>query len=450
MRLCQTGVDFSTVQRCARPTVRGEGSYLVRNLGFGLLMVTVVFGSLLTFIYPSAEASNPGEPILVGERAIVINASTGAILYEKNANERAAPASLTKLFTGLFAIENTPLQRRMAVAKDDLVGEASAGLEPGENLSFETLLHGLMLASGNDAAMTIARNVGASESPSELNGVTSFMDDANQRLAELGLTNTRLVNPHGLDAEGHYSSAYDIAAITMLGLQTEPDFLAAISSPGYINEGHQFTQTNQLLGNYPGAIGGKTGITDDAGYSLMGIAQRDGQTIISVVMGSTPDAWYTDVMTLFDHGFAILAVPGYAESQPVITLADPQPMPAASQQSIMPQTLALHAAGVDAASVRSVAAAGDTSWDIWRWPLGAALAMIVALVCAVQTRALIELQKRPRGRGRRPRAARTRPYFAPQSRQPSSGETQPFATIGAWDYSRSSSGHTVWSGSVGD
>lgn len=422
----------------------------MRNLGIGLLIVTLIFGSLLTLTFPSAEASSPGEPAIAGESAIVINANTGVVLYEKNANERAAPASLTKLFTGLFAIENTPLQRRMSVVKDDLVGEASAGLEPGEDLSFETLLHGLMLASGNDAAMAIARNVGASESPSELNGVTSFIHDANGRLKSLGLQDTQLVNPHGLDADGHYSSARDVAAITMLGLQTEPEFLAAISSPGYINEGHQFTQTNQLTANYPGAIGGKIGITDAAGYCLMGIAHRDGQTIVSVVMGSTPDAWYTDVMTLFDHGFATLAVPGHAEGRSVITLANPQPVAALASQPAIAQTLALHATGAGVASVRSVSAAGDTPWHIWRWPLGATLAMIVVLVCAVQTRSLIELQKRPRRRGRRPGVARPQPRRAPASTRQPSGETQPFTTINAWDYSRSASRHTVWSGSIGD
>ncbi|CAN5209066.1 hypothetical protein BH23CHL1_BH23CHL1_21230 [soil metagenome] len=422
----------------------------MRNLAIGLLIVTLIFGSLLTLTFPSAEASSPGEPAIAGKRAIVINASTGVILYEKNANERAAPASLTKLFTGVFAIENTPLQRRMAVVKDDLVGEASAGLETGEDLSFETLLHGLMLASGNDAAMAIARNVGASESPSELNGVTSFINDANERLQSLGLHDTHLVNPHGLDTEGHYSSARDIAAITMLGLQTEPEFLAAISSPGYIGAGHHFVQTNQLPVNYPGAIGGKTGITDDAGYCLMGIAHRDGQTIISVVMGSTPNAWYADVMTLFDHGFATLAVPGHAEDRPIITLASYQPVAMMASQHPVAQTATLHEIGGDAASVRSISAAGNTPWQAWRWPLGATLAMVVVMVCAIQTRSLIELQKRPRRRGRRPGVARPQPRYAPASSQQPSGETQPFATIGAWDYSRSSSGHTVWSGSAGD
>ncbi len=426
----------------------------MRILGFGLLIVSLVLGSLLAFAYPDADASSLDAPTLVGERAIVIDANTGAILYEQNANERAAPASLTKLFTSFFAIQSTPLQRRMSVVKDDLVGEASAGLEAGETLSFETLLHGLMLASGNDSAMTIARNVGVSESPSELDGVSSFVEHANTQLARLGFHDTHLVNPHGLDAAGHYSTARDVAAITMLALQTEPEFLNTISSPGYIGEGHQFTQTNQLIGNYPGAIGGKTGITDAAGYSLMGIAHRNGQTLVAVVMGSTPDAWYTDVMSLFDRGFAALAVPGYAETQPKITIAGPQPLAATASAPVSVQGLALHAAGSDGASVRSISATNDTAWQTWRWPLGAVLAMSVVLVCAVQTRALIELHKRPRGRGRRPRVARTHAAYQHATRQSAHVETQPFTTVGSWDRGHSSAEApfrpTAWSGSIGD
>lgn len=418
----------------------------MRNLGIGLLIVAVVFGTLLGIAYPHVEASTPPQPAIVGERAIVIDATSGTILHEKNAHERAAPASLTKLFTGFFAIENSPLQRRMTVVKDDLVGEASAGLGAGEDLSFETLLHGLMLASGNDSAMTIARNVGASESPSELNGVTSFMDDANERLAGLGLYDTHLVNPHGLDDEGHYTSARDVAAITMLALQTEPEFLAAISSPGYSAEGYHFLQRNQLIDAYPGAVGGKTGITDAAGFCLMGIAHRNGQTIVSVIMGSTADAWYSDVMTLFDHGFATLAVPGYSEGRPVITLTHPQPLGATVAGPPVERLLALQPAGANAASVRSITSGSDTAWQTWRWPVGATLGMVVVLVGAVQARAFNELQKRPLRRGVRPRPAQPRASRMPQPRPSLPSETQPFATIGSWDYSRPSSGHAVWSG----
>lgn len=419
----------------------------MRSFGICVLIISLVIGSCLSASRPAIAAAPPAEPPIVAERAITIDAETGAILFDRNASQRAAPASLTKLFTALFAIESTPLQRRMSISMEDLVGEASAGLGPGENVSFETLLYGLLLASGNDSAMTIARNVGESQSPSELNGVTSFVKYANERIAELGLGDTHLVNPHGLDAQGHYSSAHDIAAIAMHALQTEPAFLAAISSPGYIADGHHFAQTNQLLGNYPGAIGGKTGITDEAGFCLMGIAHRDGRTIVSVIMGSTPEAWYSDVMTLFDHGFATLAVPGLASLKPSITIAGVEPIPATVDRSAVTQNLRFQPASDGTLSVRSASSTNASSWPLWRWPLGATLAMFVVLVCAVQTRALIELQNRPLAGRRRPRPVQSLPKQASHRRRQHS-VTQPFTTIGNWD--RSSSSYPVWSGSIGD
>lgn len=422
----------------------------MRNIGICLLVVTVALATLLTASGQANAVATGAEPAIVAERAIAINAGTGAILFERNATERAAPASLTKLFTALVAIESSPLQRRMSVAKDDLVGEASAGLQAGENLSFETLLHGLMLASGNDAAMAVARNVGESQSPSELDGVTSFINAANQRIADLGLRDTNLVNPHGLDAGGHYSSARDIAAITMHGLRSEPEFLSAISSPGYIAEGHHFVQNNQLIGNYPGAAGGKTGITDDAGFCLMGIAHRDGRTVITVVLGSTPEAWYSDAMALFDHAFATPAAPGLTASKPGITLADAETIVSPVQRQTTVSQLQIQPAGLDASSVRSASWSSATPWRLWRWPVGATLAILVVFVCAVQARALAELQKRPLARGRRPRVARPQASHAKVARYRSPAETQPFTTIGAWNYARRTSGHTVWSGSAGD
>lgn len=419
----------------------------MRKFGIGLAVLTLIFGSFLAVASKRVEANAAVTPSVVGERAIVIDADTGTILFERNADERAAPASLTKLFTALFAIQDTPLQRRMSVAKDDLVGEASAGLRPGENLSFETLLHGLMLASGNDSAMTIARNVGSSQSPSELEGVSSFIEEANDRIAELGLRNTNLVNPHGLDEPGHYSSASDIAALTMYALKTEPDFLAAISSPGYIAEGHHFPQTNRLMELYPGAIGGKTGITDAAGFSLMGIAHRDGRTLISVVMGSTPEAWYTDVMTLFDVGFATLATPGATSGSRVIELASAESMNAPVSQPVASGNFQTYADGMNVASVRTISNAEATSWTVWRWPVGATLAMLVVLVCAVQTRACIALRKRPLAGTWRPRSMRTVPHRADHTGH-RHHETQPFATVGSWE--PSASNYPVWSGSLGD
>lgn len=407
---------------------------------FGSRSCVVIVAVLLalTLWTPDAGATTGDEPAHVGANAIVIDAGSGAVLYEHNATDQVASASLTKIFTSYFAIADTPMQRRMVVEKNDLVGEASAGLNAGDDLSFETLLHGLMLASGNDAAMTIARNVGTSRSPAGLNGVQSFMTYANEQIQRMGLHNTHLVNPHGLDADGHYSSARDIATLTLHALRAEPDFLRVVSSPGYSGEGLEFDQRNQLIGNYPGAIGGKTGITDDAGYCLMGIANRDGRTIISVILGSTADAWYTDVMALLDYGFATPVTTG----QPTVKMnADPVVTTMAAAPAV--QGLTLQTAGDDVASVRPATQPTANSWEFLRWPIGASLAMLVGFVCTVQTRALIALRKRPSARARR-RAARRQP--APvQTATPEFHETLEFPAQSTWERPASS-----WSVSVGD
>jgi serine-type D-Ala-D-Ala carboxypeptidase (penicillin-binding protein 5/6) len=411
----------------------------MRRICIGSLIVVVVVSIQFAAVQPAAWATTEEAPVIEGRSAIVLDADTGAILYEHQSRQRLAPASLTKIFTAYFAIEATPPQRRMAVVKDDLVGEASAGLNAGDNLSFETLLHGLMLASGNDAAMTIARNVGTTHSPSALDGVASFTSHMNARIESLGLKDTHLTNPHGLDAARHYSSAHDIAAMTMLALQTEPEFLKAISAPGYAGEGYQFDQRNQIIGNYPGGLGGKTGITDDAGFCLMTVAHRDGRTIISVVLGSTQESWYRDSMALLDAGFG---APSAADTS-VVTLSSTEQ---ASFLSTMPasiQGLAVYTVS-DSISVQTALTASAGSWHVMRWPISTLLAMIVAFVVAIQMRALAELQKRPRAAGMRPRTARV-PHQPQVQHRPVMDETQPFSTIRNWERSA-----TSWTGSAGD
>lgn len=415
-----------------------KGCSLVWIPGSRSCVAFVAFLLAITVMSPTASANSPDGPAHVGTNAIVIDAGSGAILYEHNATERVAPASLTKIFTSYFAIADTPMQRRMVVEKNDLVGEASAGLNAGDNLSFETLLHGLMLASGNDAAMTIARNVGTSRAPAGLNGVQSFMTHVNEQIQRMGLHDTHLVNPHGLDDEGHYSSARDIAALTLHALRAEPDFLRVLASPGYSGEGLEFAQRNQLFGNYPGAVGGKTGITDDAGYCLMGIANRDGRTIISVIMGSTSDAWYSDTMALLDYGFA---TPVSAAQSTVSVNVDPVVSDLAAAPAI--HGFSVQASGDETASVRPATETKTTSWDALRWPVGATLAMLVGYVCSVQTRALIALRKRPPTRGRR-RTSRRSPVPSRPS-VPDFGDTLEIPVQSTWERSSSS-----WSVSVGD
>ena len=411
-----------------------------------LLLVTLTIALVPVPFIPVVSAQQADLQI-EGKSAIVVDVDTGTVLFEKQAHERLAPASLTKIFTAYFAIESTPLQRRMSVVKSDLVGEASAGLNAGDNLSLESLLHGMLLASGNDAAMAIARNLGESQHPSGLNGVTSFTEDVNARLAELGLSSTRYVNPHGLDAFGHESTAHDIATITLLALQTEPDFLRILASPGYHGEGTSFVQQFQLFGYYPGTIGGKTGLTDNAGYCLMALAHRNGRTIMSVVLGSTADAWYGDSVALLNRGFDTPV----SAAQPSLQRSADLPAPATNLAAGSIQTLAIQTAAPDAISIRPAVGTQASSWHILRWPIGAVLGGMVALVTFVQIRALAELQKRPRAAGRRPRAGRPvrQRTISPPVRRPVAMRrrqfTEPFVPVHVWDVPGRS-----WSAGIGD
>lgn len=406
-----------------------------------VILVIALFVTSLA-VGPQVAAQTP-EPDIAAHSAIVIDAGTGEILFQQRPYERVAMASLTKIFTAYFALDTGSLDQRMTVAESDLVGEATAGLSTGDNLSLDTLLHGLMLASGNDSAMTIARNLGQEMSGS-INGVDSFLAYANSRLPALGIYDTNLANPHGLDEYGHFSTAWDIALMTSLALKGQPDFLRISGSPGFSGEGFNFAQRNQLIGQYPGVISGKTGITDDAGYSLMTVARRDGRMLISVVLGSNEASWYTDSMALLEYGFSLPASNSTG-------LASTVPLEQAVTQTAT--GLSVHQVNGETLSVRPEATvSGSNAWNVIRWPVGAALAMLVGLVTVVQMRALVELRKRPPARGMRPRAQRAarpvhqaRPAVARQTaRRRSSaprrhprlapspaliGTTQPFATI---------------------
>ena len=366
--------------------------------------------SCLLAITPTTGFAQPIEPPdVVARRAIVVDAATGDILLDKGANEPVAMASLTKLFTAFVAIETTPLDRQMTVSDSDLVGEASMGLSAGETLSFQTLLHGMLLPSGNDAAMAIARNLGGQPGDSGSQATQRFIDRANTRLATLGLRSTRLVNPHGLDAEGHYSSARDIAALTLYALDHEPAFGATLQTPVYDAEGHAITNTNRLLGVYDGLIGGKTGVTDNAGYSLMQVAERNGQRIITVLLGSTPDAWYDDAEALLDYGFAATAVPGAATRYGQISFATAPAVTAPAARAV--DGLAVTDAGLGSALVSQTAIAGTPRRSPWLW-------IITAAVLAPAS--LLMLSQLQRGMGRRTsRASRLRPdqAAAPQTGQ---------------------------------
>ncbi len=240
------------------------------------------------------------------ERYIVIDAETGEVFVEHNADEKAPIASLTKIFTTIEALELAELDTPITTNSSDLFGADSTtmGFGPGETFTLNDLLYGMMLPSGNDAAHAIARSLGYEQNDTDQQAVSNFMDMVNQRVADMGLTNTHLANPHGLSEDGHYSTARDVSAFTMYALGFQA-FREVIGTSSYTTaDGYFVSNTNKLLSSYSGLIGGKTGYDDEAGYCLVEIATRDGSTMISVTLdGEAPDIWYQDNAILLDYAF---------------------------------------------------------------------------------------------------------------------------------------------------
>jgi len=236
-------------------------------------------------------------PIPTGESAVVLDADSGAVLYSKNPHTHLAEASTTKMMTAIVALENGRLDDRFTVDVDSNVLAATTestvmGLMPGQSVTLETLLYGLMLPSGNDAAIAIARHIGGSEQ--------RFVQMMNEKAQSLGLRDTQYKNPHGLDVEGHYSSAYDLAAIARYGMQN-PKFYALSSARHWTGDGFDLWNLNKLLGVYPGADGIKPGFTDNAGRCLVGSAVRDNHRVIVVVLRSQDPT--SESRALLDYAF---------------------------------------------------------------------------------------------------------------------------------------------------
>ena len=234
--------------------------------------------------------------------AVVINADTCRAIYSQNQNERLPMASTTKIMTALLLCENADLEQTITVTKQMVTVEGSSmGLLAGDTVSYHDLLYGLLLASGNDAANTVAISLCGS--------VTAFADKMNEKAQQLGLKDTHFVTPSGLDAEGHYTTAYDLACLAAYALQNE-DFLAACSSQNatlnYGNPPYKRTikNHNKLLGSYDGVIGVKTGFTKKSGRCLVSAAHRDGKTVVAVTLND-PNDWQ-DHKALLDFGLSQL------------------------------------------------------------------------------------------------------------------------------------------------
>jgi D-alanyl-D-alanine carboxypeptidase (penicillin-binding protein 5/6) len=254
---------------------------------------------------PSAGQEVP-ELQITSKYYIVIDAETGEIYAQRGADKQVAMASLTKVFTAIEAIELASPDTILTTNESDMPPEAATrmGFGPGETFTLQDLLYGMLLPSGNDAAHAIARNLGHQTGDSDKEAVDRFVGWINERVQNMGLTNTHLVNPDGWGVAGHYSSARDLAAFMVYALRY-PRFVDAISTSTYTtSNGYELGNTNRMLNWYDGIVGGKTGYDDDAGYCLIEVARRDGSTMISVTLdGVAPDDWYDDNRVLLDYAF---------------------------------------------------------------------------------------------------------------------------------------------------
>ena len=241
-----------------------------------------------------------------GKSAILVDNLSGKVLYEKNADEKLAPASMTKLASMLMVMEaidngNLKYEDKVTISEEAAnMGGSQVFLQAGEVYTVYDLLKSVAIASGNDAVVALAEKIGGSQS--------GFIDMLNKRLKEIGATNTNFVNAHGLDAEGHYSTARDMSIIAR-ELLKHPKILEFTSIyEEYLekNDGSRIwlVNTNKLVRFYDGVDGLKTGFTKTAGYCLTATASKNNFRLISVVMGEdTSENRSSDTVKMLNYGF---------------------------------------------------------------------------------------------------------------------------------------------------
>jgi D-alanyl-D-alanine carboxypeptidase (penicillin-binding protein 5/6) len=253
--------------------------------------------------------------------AILIEASTGEILYSKNQNERLAPASMTKIMSLILIMDNI---EKGNLKWDDMVvvskNAASMGgsqifLEANEKMSVEDLIKGICVASGNDATVALAEKIAGTEG--------AFVKLMNKKAKELGLNNTNFVNSTGLDAEGHYSTAYDMAMMAKELVKYEKILEFSSIYEDYLrkdsNKSFWLVNTNKLVKFYSYIDGLKTGFTSNAGYCLTATGKKKNMRLISVVMGEeSTDRRSADTLAMLDYGFNMYNIDKVVDSKKTI------------------------------------------------------------------------------------------------------------------------------------
>ncbi len=256
----------------------------------------------------------PQGPLVYGNSAIVMDMNSGAILYEKKAYDRHYPASITKLLTALVALENSELDDEVYFSEDSVsfleYGDASIGMTPGEILSMNDALYGMLLASANEVSYAIAESVGKLMG----GGYDTFIQEMNDRSEELGCTGSHWMNANGLHNEQHYTTAHDMALIASAVYQFE-EFRTVVQTLNYtigatnlVGETRTFQQNHKMLWEggyyyYEYCTGGKTGYTDQSRTTLVTTADN-GELQLAAVLLQDDGNVYTDTRAMFDYAFA--------------------------------------------------------------------------------------------------------------------------------------------------
>lgn len=264
-----------------------------------LSLIVLTFTLFLDVSPLSATAATVGNVSVSAQASVLMISDTGEVISSQNADLRLPMASTTKIMTAIIALENLTPDTVVSVSpKACGIEGSSAYLYENEKISVETLLYAVMLQSANDAAAALAIETAGS--------IEAFAELMNGKAKELGLENTHFTNPHGLDDEGHYSSAYDLACIMAYAMKNE-DFRKITATYKYTakmqgrDETRLFVNHNKLLKSCDGCIGGKTGFTKKCGRCLVSVCERKGIELIAVTLNA-PDDW-NDHKNLFEFGY---------------------------------------------------------------------------------------------------------------------------------------------------
>lgn len=275
-----------------------------------LPVITDAEERLLIPVETDAIPNWPNAPQISAQSAILIEAESGTILYEKNIHEQLYPASTTKLLTCLIAVENCSLDEIVTFSHDAIFDtprdSSHIALDEGESITLEQCLNAVLIASANEAAFGLAEHISGTS-------WRDFADMMNERAAELGCVDSHFVNPNGLPDEDHYTSAYDLAIIARAFFSNE--LLCKISSTERLELPVTDTQPDHIIAYsknqlFPGKtyayeylVGSKTGYTNASGNILVSCAQKDGMKLIAVVMVEDSPAQFVDTVALFNYGF---------------------------------------------------------------------------------------------------------------------------------------------------